>query len=514
VLPQGWVRASTADSVENEAAVDTRFGFITESISSRFNGDNTKFSLSVDVTQPQNLLVIVGGSIIPYSSGTWRLLGNSLEFLVDTPETRYTSLVTVTNTEVEPLTWRLQNGSIKFNRPVSSTVIVSIAGQFISPYQWSLSQDRTVLTFPVLLPSRLVGCVGIQEFQEDCTMRVLGNGDGVRKTWLLDDVDKWNSILVFLDGVYQAPGKSYAFDIENKAVSFYTPPRECTQLVIYGAQGVANRKTLQESFNASELNNWSPMDETLANWYGVHGGAGAYKSLHYMLDVMGIHGYVEEDLEIAPIDFSLPDSVSNVIYKSQDLDLNGLALNSYETDVAYIQIVENVLRITPKRNWLITGVGQDRSLYIIFTNGDQSFVSLNPSGREQFRMVTTDYNSESSLSLCRIWNSTPLRVGTGLRSSLALRNPLIADFSSVGDEPMTSAIRLPPTYLRKGEEFARAKSVAANYVHTTSKPCTVGYAYFAADLSAADEAVFDPSNLSCLRHALPDIHNGYYRHSF
>lgn len=89
--------------------------------------------------------------------------------------------------------------------------------------------------------------------------------------------------------------------------------------------------------------------------------------------------------------------------------------------------------------------------------------------------------NRSDRSLCRVWKLEPLRAGF-----------IIADVSVAADESSKPCLRLPPRIKRNSEEFLAAKKIAEE--HNIE---AVGYAYFAADYSAAEEPVFDPETLIC-----------------
>lgn len=108
----------------------------------------------------------------------------------------------------------------------------------------------------------------------------------------------------------------------------------------------------------------------------------------------------------------------------------------------------------------------------------------------------------SEKTLLRTWSLPPLRVeGSG--------NSLVADFGVATDDTMASAIRLPGGTQRGGLSWVRAEGIAKETIGLH-----VGYAYFAADLSAADEPIFDPTSSVCLREVNPRIFSGYSRQYF
>ena len=104
-------------------------------------------------------------------------------------------------------------------------------------------------------------------------------------------------------------------------------------------------------------------------------------------------------------------------------------------------------------------------------------------------------------TLCRVWKLNPPRADF-----------MRADISLSADESSTPCLRINPGVERNSSEWDGALRVARENSFVSEEDISVGYAYFAADISATEEPVFDPELTVC-QYGQGEL-SGYFRQKF
>jgi hypothetical protein len=459
-------------------------------ISTQFNGIRKTFKLTrggqpVNIQDPSQLLVLIGG--VPQPQRAWTLTGDQISF-VAAPSRKDQAHIIQVALEPTPFTISESGLIIEFNRAVpTGNVLISIAGEFVSPVVYSVSGSSATLPNPV--PEFLRNQVTAHILDTD-QFFLAGIGDGETTKFPIPHVA--NNLIILIDEVLQT---SWIYD--GEFLVFPSPPNSAT--VIWGASIIQARKSVITPVSGGVVEDIDFIDHVGQNWWGIHPSAGTPDASHFQLDVLGLSGYTEEDIKFSTITREFEEPITRILYVGESFD------QPFSSDVAEISWVGHILTISPKRNWLVSGVDQIRSMLVYFESGSNSLVTLNPTDDQLYQLDATQTLSEQTLP--RVWGLPPLRVeSTG--------NSLVADFGVVANDEMDSAIRLPPSVSRDSLEWNRAKFVAEEGQRPYLPMTSVGYAYLAADLSAADEAIFDPQSIVCQRAVNPRLFSGYYRQRF
>lgn len=179
-------------------------------------------------------------------------------------------------------------------------------------------------------------------------------------------------------------------------------------------------------------------------WDGIYPYKGTKESIHFLFDIAGLHGYDLGSLELIEGNKALFTEYQEVILKTEYDPSDLITLESVDGTGPFISLEEKEL------------VAQE----ILLENAVFSFQS-------SYRDI-----------------EKPLRI--------ELAPYFRADISQAGIDDIgdgEAILRIPPSYERNGEEWEEIQEI----LNRTSFNVKPTYAYFGADMSYADEYLFDPA---------------------
>ena len=231
------------------------------------------------------------------------------------------------------------------------------------------------------------------------------------------------------------------------------------------------------------------------DFFGIHGSKGAAFSFNFMVDALGYKGFNDKTIVVDSIQTTFTNAVTR----------------SYQEGIEYLAgqviIYNNENRVPALEGYLL------QSWYYV----KRTFTSVNiaedlksgvieaiASPRKTIKSMQKDTRNDT-IPL-RLWAQKDLQV-TDVNNLYLYDNKLVADSGYTnGEEIGIYHIRLPLEYDRNGVAWQRITLLAKTYLYfgdeepeeiskdnsIRHQDYRIGYAYFAAGYSAADEAVFDP----------------------
>lgn len=351
-------------------------------ISSTFNGVRKKFKLSETIRDKFSLLVIVGG--VPQHPSHFIVSpdGEYIEFDF-APSRKYNSAIyqLISNDETPVKITEVIGDEIRLDRDTGDLdILVSISGEFIFPSLYAVHSDKVIL--PAAIPEYLEVCVWGVHAKE---FFYLGETDGSGDTFNIGYplITNKSNLLIFVDEVFQFEKDSYSSSALDNSISFRVPPRAGS--LVWGMVKDIDLEIDEFTFDKSNIETLkgSLPDHIGKNFWGMHPSAGVYDAAHYALDVNSVNGFLEEDLSLPSILREFPSEVTSVTYKNVETSAQVI-----DTDVALLEILGKDILITPKSNWLVSGVNQVREMIVTLDTGERLRSTLNPIKEQNYSFTS------------------------------------------------------------------------------------------------------------------------------